>query len=171
MPTNQTITDAALAELDRLKLRITKGIWKLTALGFIDAGRAVKSKQVCRCERNQDAQYILALHNAYPALRERLRMAEAENARLCAGIRAWIETRDDTSLVEACDAVPRTTAWLAARDARLKREGSAMKLLEMSLGDLAWDSTDLRHEAESMIGNETEYQSMLATAKRLRGWK
>lgn len=57
---------------------------------------------------------------------------------------------------------------LAARDAKQRREGAVMKLLDMSLGDLAWDGTDLRHEAESMIGDEKQYQTMLAEAQRLR---
>lgn len=63
-----------------------------------------------------------------------------------------------------------SVAWLSARDARMKREGAAMKLLDMSLGGYSWHDTALRNEAEAMLldaGEHSRFESMLEAAQRL----
>jgi len=119
------------------------------------------------------ADVIAATYNAFPAILEYVRGLEGERDELTERMLDVQNERDEAVYFMELEghATDHGKAWLAARDAQQRREGAAMKLLDMSLGELAWDSTDLRHEAEAMIGDETKYQSMLAEAKRLREGK
>lgn len=87
MPENSiTIPDAALAELDRLHAAATPGEWKF---GSSKGGRwqvHANGQQVAMVwhttahPASSTGAYIAALHNAYPALRQRLNDAESRLA-------------------------------------------------------------------------------------------
>lgn len=86
-----------------------------------------------------NADSIAALHNAYPALRQRLADAERErNERVTMAARAQEAMRYMMNGLPANDAVwaaygnaDSARAWLAARDARMKREGAVEAFNEM----------------------------------------
>lgn len=82
---NNPITDATLAELDRLHAAATPGEWQINGSHIYgpDPKRSLIAQTLDWPTNSRDA--IAALHNAYPALRQRLtnaesRLAEAENA-------------------------------------------------------------------------------------------
>lgn len=68
------ITDAELAELERMVNAATKGKWKASGMGFIDRSRGESPRpQVARAELQADAKAIAALHNAFPAMLARIK--------------------------------------------------------------------------------------------------
>jgi hypothetical protein len=117
--------------------------------------------------------------DAFPAILEYVRGLKAErDERVTMAARAQEALRYVMNGLPATDAVwaaygnaDSTRAWLAARDAQQRREGAVMKLLDMSIGGLAWDETSLRREAEGMLidaGERERYEQLLAEAQRLR---
>lgn len=183
---NNPIPDAELAEVKRLVAAATPGKMSVdryhTLLDkdgkhvlFTGIQTPMTSGERQDQARANMAEYA-ALHNAFGPILARLEAAERErDERTTMAARAQEALRYVMNGLPTNDAVwaaygnsDSARAWLAARDAKQRREGAVMKLLDMSLGDLAWDGTDLRHEAESMIGDEKQYQTMLAEAQRLR---
>lgn len=137
---NQPLSDAALAELDRL--RETANSHKLRISPQNPARIETDSSPngyVGICVWATDAESFIAIHNAYPALRERLRLAEAERDRdewrnvvdYYAQQFQWIEENGDTYTKDALlDFIRRTisnTDWekaLSDRDTQQRREGA-----------------------------------------------
>lgn len=107
---NNPLTDAALAELDRLHAAATPGEWQINGSHIYgpDPKRSLIAQTLDWPTNSRDA--IAALHNAYPALRQRLldaesRLAEVERERdaaeaLVAGLRGALEDAGD--VVHAC---------------------------------------------------------------------
>jgi len=105
MPNNTPIPDAALAELDRLHAAATPGPWEAGGKVTCDCGSSPNCWHQYEAQadifpplgesgpvatvsavEHENAPYIAALHNAYPAMRQRLlaaesRLAEAERER------------------------------------------------------------------------------------------
>lgn len=161
---NNPIPDAALAELDRLHAAATPGEWRPDVPAWNKHRRNCKTAissptgtvlntvtpKVLRDgvigyrppEECKIAQYIAALHNAYPALRQRLldaesRLAEAEReieflrSAGEAEVNFWVNVIRSLDTENLCDffdgegAKEELQRWLAARDAKQRREGAA----------------------------------------------
>ena len=125
---NQPITDAALAELDR--------VYKQCETSWIAIGHD--------------------LHSTYPALRERMRLAEAERDHhqlLREELMEQVhELKDELHCALYClelngIADDGVREKLAARDARMKREG-VIKWLEKNSDE--WTAKDMRNEAKRL---------------------
>ncbi len=186
---------AKLEELARLHAAATKGKWgvwtgsasvynNITSNHPSMLEQAKGSRIVCSCEEEEmeadrqgkrDAKWIAASKNAFPDLLAYVRELERERERL----KQWRELHKDNVDCPACNGTAINCATctesglvgLYERDAKQRREGAVMKLLDMSLGGFAWDETGLRREAEAMLldaGEHSQYDSMLDAAKRLR---
>lgn len=124
---NNPIPDAALAELDRLQHGTTPRPW-LYGKVWLD--------------HVPNYMAVIALHNAYPALRKRLTDAEARLAEVereieflrSAGeaeVNFWVNVIRSLDMENLCDffdgvgAKEELQRWLAARDAQQRREGAA----------------------------------------------
>jgi hypothetical protein len=133
-----------LQELARLHAAATKGTRQLGLDVYVGAYRGpdAKQKSVARYEKHRDAAFSVAIHNAFPAILERLERAEAERDELreeSAYIKQqleWVEENGDTytkeSLLEfirrtihAISHTPAIKEGIAARDAQQRREGAA----------------------------------------------
>ena len=119
-----------LQELKRLHAAATKGVRKVSLVGYIDAHRGKKIKQVARYEKRADAKWSIAIHNAFPAILPRLERAEAERDEL---EEAFANAEGITPDGELGPTKHNMAAWLAARDAQQRREGAIEAFNEMRL--------------------------------------
>ena len=110
---NNPLTDAALAELDRLFAAATPGEWQVSGSHIYgpDPKRSLIAQTLDWPTNSRDA--IAALHNAYPALRQRLLDAES---RLAEVERERDEAREAVGTLgrELVDALARIAALEAA---------------------------------------------------------
>lgn len=165
---NNPLTDAALAELDRLRESVPVNTWGVSKSPR-DGRVQVHNGQIQVCAvwstytnpAQGTAEYIAALHNAYPPLRQRLteaesRLADAERERdamkeHCAMLKRQIRwflsgaapcdrgkiwPRSDVDELEASLSVT-PDQDLTARDARMKREGTPVYLESLEELDAA----------------------------------
>jgi hypothetical protein len=96
-------------------------------------------------------EFAHALHNAFLALRERLRKAEEENERLIEVCFGSEGIRPDGDIGPTKE---NWSKWLADRDAKMKAEGAAEwlkanneRLDTMNHADVAMEATALRERA------------------------
>ena len=194
MPDNTPLTDAALAELDRLR-EVAK-LGPMVSVHIVSPGYEHCANLCTRLDGHKSdypmammqaewADVLAAEHNAYPALRQRLAEAERERDTAKAEVaRQWITLTEIAELVEddadcddseegianrpnlamqvqmmadkATQCNPQAYAWLAARDASMKREGAA-----------EW----LENAAREGGYYERSSEGMLEEAKQLREGK
>lgn len=177
---NNPISNDQLAELDRWREAAPVNKW---AVGKSPRNGRVQVHngqiQVCAVwstytnPAQGTAEYIAALHNAYPALRQRLldaesRLAEAERERDAAA-KEWeaVVAENSTLLAHMPEQINversfrRTVAGLADRDAQQRREGAAEWL----------EALIAAHRAQRPCDPFVPVQVIEIAAKRLREGK
>ncbi len=172
-----------LAALDSLHAAATNGEWYASPDGFIDVPVSrTKAKQVCRAEKQNDAEYIAAAHNALPALLDELeeaREAVSEESNRWVSVIRGIDPEALCDFHDENGSQEYLKAWLAARDARMKREGAAEALEEIAKnagidGGKAYiakvvyrEFPDLMHTSVGVV----DASDLMTAAKRLREGK
>lgn len=161
----EPISDAALAELDRLHGKATPGIWcEFAGSMTIEADGHIEEEiaQFVSTNRRNNGIAIAELHNAYPLLRERLRVAEREREELRAAVRAHEDS------IEALGAQNRYLRQdRKDRDARLKAEGAAEWLRGYLFG--LFDGQPEQYKGSALKPLTEELTRLEDAAKRQKG--
>lgn len=131
------LSDAELAEVKRLVAAATPGEWRMF-YGGEPLLIGSSGERVADMEYPRDAEAVIALHNAFPALLARLEAAEREQQRVHElanrlldannGLIDTIRKLDPESLCDWHDGMggdEYLQRWLADRDAQQRREGAA----------------------------------------------
>ena len=172
-----------LEALERLHAAATPGKW-VTTTGYAGAvrrkflhrgndtdGEAFQRRNGALDCSDADVECTSALHNAFPAIRDRIRELEGEVDKLgeeSAYIQQqleWVEENGETYTKESLlDFIRRTinglthtaviSEALAARDARLKREGAIEVYEQLALAD--WQAVDQRDRMREEAGKLRE---------------